>query len=395
MAGYVSPIDVADRALQHMGQGALSSAGFQELSVAGVELSAAYDKVRRRELRRSLWTCSTRRARLYPIDVNTLLFTPGYYSPTVPYSAGAVVQDAVGSYWTSPITNNLGQPLPTLGNNSPVWDVYFGPLTVDPWQLPGTPSGYPNVPSAGYSTGDLVYLPIVGGSYAVYRSLINGNMDDPATPDAWSATNIYYQSQVVSYNNVLYQSNINGNLAQTPGVGYNYWSPTLTNPSIGSSNWVQMFGATLSPLLVTYPLGSGPASDANTSNLFHLPNGFMRHAPTAPKAGITGSLWGASSGPQQEDWELEGKYLISFTFGPILMRFVADIQDVTQFDDMFCEGLALALADGTVMRITGDPTKKAAIVADYKVHMMEARLVDAIEAGPTMLPQDEYITVRY
>ena len=79
---------------------------------------------------------------------------------------------------------------------------------------------------------------------------------------------------------------------------------------------------------------------------------------------------------------------------PILLRFVADIQDVATFYDMFCEGLGSRIAAEVVERLTQSQNKLGAIMGAYNKFMVEARIVNGIETGPTEPPEDDYITCR-
>src|SRR5579864_3122511 len=127
---FTMPIDIVNRACQHLGVERVSATEFTTTTTTqGAELTSAYDKVRRAILRRNLWAFATKRAVLYPIDVNTMFFQPGTWSSTQTYFPGAVVADANGALWTSNLNDNLNNS-PALG--SAVWDHYFGPVTIDP-----------------------------------------------------------------------------------------------------------------------------------------------------------------------------------------------------------------------------------------------------------------------
>ncbi len=253
MAEYLAPVDIANRAIQHTGGRRITAAQFANpTGTTDNEAAFSYDKVRVRELRRNCWRFATRRVYLYPIDVNTALFTPGQWSATQVYYPGAVVADANGALWSSDVNNNLGNQ-PALG--STIWEQYFGPLTVDPWQNPlVAPFTQPQViTSQGYNNGDLAYImlgtPYAAGTVAIFRSLQLGNTDNPQTPDTWSATDVppvgvnvqnpapqvYYQNQVVLWNGVLYQSLLNGNAGNQPDISPAWWTPIVNV----INEWVQ------------------------------------------------------------------------------------------------------------------------------------------------------------
>ncbi len=95
-----------------------------------------------------------------------------------------------------------------------------------------------------------------------------------------------------------------------------------------------------------------------------------------------------------EDWNFEGNFIVSRDTGPILFRFVADISVVEKMDDMFCEGLACRIAMALCEPLTQSAAKFQRIVGEYKMHMGEARTVNAIEVGPVEPPEDDFITCR-
>ena len=488
---FSSPTDILNRACQHLGVERITAAEFTTpVTPQGAELVSVYDKVRRALLRRSLWSSSTKRVVLYPLDINTMAFQPGPWSSTQTYFPGAVVADSAGALWTSNLDDNLNNP-PALG--STVWDHYFGALTVDPWINPLTinaNSNPQNIYQAGFFAGDVVYVmldtPYVAGKYNIYKSLAAANVDNPQVPDVWSSTAVYFKQQVVIYNNilyvsllhgntnkqpdtnaswwtanagtapygagvtynagdfapnlgvlyqsrvgsntgntpassptqwmpmaaawaigttynknqtviynsVLYQSTVASNLGHTPGTDGN-WTATVTNQAYGSNQWLQLPTTTvISPLQISYPLSAGPASQTATNNVFRLPAGHLRRCPQDPKIGIIPWL-GASVGNVEKDWVYEGNYIVSRDVYPIVYRFVGDVQDVTQWDDMFCEGFAFELALMVVEKLTQKADLKTQLRADYKEFMGEAREIDGIERGSTSIPEDdEYISVR-
>jgi hypothetical protein len=167
----------------------------------------------------------------------------------------------------------------------------------------------------------------------------------------------------------------------------------------GNQQWLQIGGAAfpggvgLAELNIIYPLGTGPLADDRTRNVFRLPSGYMKQAPRDPKAGAT-SFLGAPAGLDYDDWNFEGNYLVSQEVQPIIFRFVADVQDVTAFDDMFCEGLACRVALAVAPLLTQSVVKTDDLDKRYADYMTQARLVNGIETGPTEPPEDDFITTR-
>lgn len=426
-------IDIANRALQHCGLPMLSSAlGFSEDSKNALETSFAYPKLRQAELQRNVWRFAIRKAILRAIDGNTLQVAPSLWVAGTTYFVGSLVSDERGVLYESRIPGNLG--------NSPqispaAWEPYFGPVSVGLW-----------VSTTSFFAGEIVYKAIGPGTYRVYRSLQSNNTDDPATTSTWDAAILYHQNDVVTYLGTPYMSRIDVNLNQTPSASPASWSAVTTyalgNSVTGSdgvvytsiaggnlnhdpvaaptfwtntgvlSAWNTVFvggatslkwrqiggpefpnGVALAELNLVYPVGTGPSTQATTRNVFHLPSGFLRRAPQDPRAGAVSYL-GAPSGLPYDDWELENDLLVTSQIGPLMLRFVADMVDVTRMHAMFCEGLAARLALEVVEPLTQSGAKLGTISKMYQTFMSEARLVNAIEIGAEEPPEDDWITCR-
>lgn len=430
---FLTAVDIGNRALQHVGQDLIDSAlGFTEQRKATQQVAFAYPKLRRAELRRNVWRFAIRRQVLRALDTNTMLLAPALWVSTTTYFAGSIVNDENGTAWISLIPNNLGNE----PQYSPYWAQYFGPMSVSLYDS-----------TVSYSAGELVYTADGDGTNRVYLSLQTGNSDNPATGTAYSATTTYFKNQVVTYSSVAYMSLIDLNINNTPSSSAAAWAsgttysigqavrgsdgirytsvgngnighdPTTdggvnwTNTGVlvpwasdfvggeGSIKWLQIGGAefpmgvTLTTLNILYPIGSGPSTQQSSRNAYRLPAGFLRQAPSDPKAGSTSYL-GAEWGLPYSDWLFEGNFIVSAMPGPIMLRFVADMVDVQQMDDMFCEGLGTRIALEVCEPLSQSTAKKQLIASEYEKFMTEARLVNAIEIGSEEPPVDDWIACR-
>ena len=142
-----------------------------------------------------------------------------------------------------------------------------------------------------------------------------------------------------------------------------------------------------------YPIGAGPSQQTTTRNIFRLPSGYLREAPQDPKQGIASYL-GSPAGLPSSDWTFEGDYIVSRDAPVIVLRFVADIQDVTLMDPMFCEGLGARIGLEVCEPLTQSDSKLSVISQIYKTMMGEARAINGIEIGSVEPPLDDYITCR-
>ena len=263
-----------------------------------------------------------------------------------------------------------------------------------------------NFPNAAGSTS---WAQLTGGTYSM--SLINLNLgNNPAnSPAAWNGGTSYSIGNLVGGSDgAIYQSLVNGNLGNDPtlDLGTNWqnnntlvpWT-TVFSQGRGNPLWTQIGGAAFpfgvgleSPTFV-YPLFSGPTTFDNTRNAFRLPNGFLKPTSSDPKAGSV-SFLGAPTALQYKDWLYEGKFIVSRETSPIVLRFVADITDVTQMSSMFCEGLGCRIAIEVCEKLTQSTAKVELMSKMYDRFMFEARLTNAIEIGSEEQPEDDFVSCR-
>lgn len=394
--------DIANRALQICRSKRITS--FTDTSKNAQEVSLCYDKLRVAELRRNVWTFACRRTRLWPISTTTLQFLPPAYATGTTYQVGDIVTSG-GTTWVSKQAANLGNTPGADISGLLWWDVYFGALMAQYWNLPINPPTANSV-NTSYDAGEIVYIITGPGTYNVYRSALMGNTQQPNMVDAWNSapgapvTNpafpMYSVGDVVSYNGINYQSLVNFNYNNEPDTSPTYWTTTITKPLV-SNSWKQMASATLAPLVINWPLNSGPAEDVNTKNAFMLPSGFQREAPQSPGAGRYSAYLGFPRNLRADDWERDGNFLVSGYTTTIEYRFVADVQDVSTMDAMFCEGLAAKIAMSVAGVLVSDE-QRASVVKEAMIafgrSMAEARIANGIEQGPIMPPLDDYIACR-
>jgi len=432
MTAFRIPANIGDRALQHCGANRLDPyLGLNDGSANASEIKSCYDQLREAELMQRYWTFAIKRTILRAIDVNTMRLAASLWSPTSTYFVGSIVADQYANLWMSRIPNNLANdPLLSI-----YWEPYCGPLSVSLYTS-----------TEAYGSGEVVYTAAGDGTNRVYLSLQSGNSDNPATATAYAATTVYMKNQVVTYLSVAYMSLIDLNTGNTPSSapalwdagttygaaatvggsdgmiyssvgggnigndpttdgGMNWTGTGVLNPwttvfvhGTGSTKWLQIGGAefpagvTLTTLNLIYPWGTGPSPDANSKNVFLLPAGYLRRAPQNPKPGLT--VVGGPSGVTYDDWLIEGGYLTSRETGPILLRFVADITDVSRMHALFCEGLSARIALAICDRVTQDKGQIQLVARIFKQWEDAALTIDGIEDGHTDPPDDDYVTVR-
>lgn len=320
--------------------------------------------------------------------------TPTPWVMTTTYQQGSVVVDSAGYFWQSLISLNTGNQPGFYGN----------------WRSADT-----------YPVGFLV----IGSDQQLYQALVsttnvnpaNGAnptdwlaLGNPGSYPVWQSTVSYVTGDFVCGSDGQVYRAVQGNVGHNPvGSTYNpltpatnYWLPTGKacpwngnfSSSSGAGSWVRQTDATVQPLNISYPVGSGPSTQNVSRNVYMLPNAFLRHAPQDPKAGSS-SFLGAPTGNQYDDWVYEGQFIVTREARPIVFRFVADVTQVGSMDPMFCEGLAARIAKEVCEPLTQASDKLDRITAAYNTVMGEARGVNGIETGSVEPAEDDWISCRY
>lgn len=144
MATFQTSTDIANRGLQHLGVPRIAFLNPPDNSKQAVEASFIYDKLRRAELRRIVWTFATRRVMMRPVvPGSTQNFVPTAWAIGTTYVAGALVTDTNGLWWLSLQAANIGNT-PTDGL---FWQAWNGQQVAQSYSTTVT-----------YLPGDLIYI---------------------------------------------------------------------------------------------------------------------------------------------------------------------------------------------------------------------------------------------
>jgi hypothetical protein len=335
----------------------------------------------------NLWSTNT----TYMTDQVVVVF-PAYASGTT-YAAGQSVTGTDGNIYSSLVGGNLGH----TPQSAPTFWVLMPTLVLASLQVPTT--AFPSPPvlpgttpidewhrTATYSSGSFVMFN--GSIYLAIASANTGNV--PSTSASFWA---------LCSGGTAYLSLVDLNIGNAPATSPSQWTTSFVQGS-GNPLWMQVGGAAfpngvgITAVSVPYPLGQGPMERSWQRNVFRLPANYLRRAPQEPKAGNFSWL-GAPGNLPLTDWTYSGQYITSMDAGPLIFRFVADVQDVTQFDDMFCEGLAARIGMEIAPSLTQSEGKLGSIAKVYDNFMTRARTANAIEQGPEEPPLDDLIACRY
>jgi hypothetical protein len=88
-----------------------------------------------------------------------------------------------------------------------------------------------------------------------------------------------------------------------------------------------------------------------------------------------------------------GRILTDFD-APLKVRYVKDVTDPGQFDALFVEVMACALADELCEALTQSNQKRQLLAEQRKVALREAARVGAIEKPPVGIPDDGWMLAR-
>lgn len=94
------------------------------------------------------------------------------------------------------------------------------------------------------------------------------------------------------------------------------------------------------------------------------------------------------------DWKIEGRYIVTTYAAPLEFKYIRKVTDPTEFDPLFAEYFAAALAVRTCKAITGSTGQADALRAELKRVAAEARQANAFDHDPEVGLDDDWIIAR-
>lgn len=128
---------------------------------------------------------------------------------------------------------------------------------------------------------------------------------------------------------------------------------------------------------------AAPVPSWGRANSFPLPADYLKMFHTYPELN-TNAI----------DYEVEGKQILSNNTGPLQIRYVKNVTDVTFFPALFKEALASAMSVAMVEELTQSNPKAQLAAAVYDRAILKARRANAFENVPEVTPDDDWITAR-
>jgi hypothetical protein len=84
-------------------------------------------------------------------------------------------------------------------------------------------------------------------------------------------------------------------------------------------------------------------------------------------------------GYRRGDYQLEGPFILSDAAAPLSIRYIADVPEPAEWDDLFAKAFAMRVAWQIADRITGDTNRVQMAERKYRAALSEAKRVDARE----------------
>jgi hypothetical protein len=223
-----------------------------------------------------------------------MFLVPEAFDATETYPQGSIVSYSNTIYFAAqavPANTTPGAP------NEAYWTVYFGPLTVTPYDS-----------TISYYAGELVY-DVVGTTVSIYQCLTTGTEADPtAAPDDWDSRHNLQHRRHRHLQLAVWQSKIDLNTANTPAAGANWQSvPATQGATQVGQDWLQI-DASVRYQRFQYPIGAGPSSQTTAQ---HLPPAVWLSARRPRKTPRPGGQLSRSArrACPQDDWEHEGNFI--------------------------------------------------------------------------------------
>ena len=95
------------------------------------------------------------------------------------------------------------------------------------------------------------------------------------------------------------------------------------------------------------------------------------------------------------DWQVKGRKIFT-NDGPVLnLDYVTDIEDVTMFDPLFYQAVALKMAIAMCEEITQSNSKQQTIYQKWKDVMVDAKASNAFESPPIDGEEGSWLLARY
>lgn len=95
-----------------------------------------------------------------------------------------------------------------------------------------------------------------------------------------------------------------------------------------------------------------------------------------------------------DNYVIEGRYVLANTNGPLYIKYISRVEDVSLWTPLFGDGFSTELAIETCDRLTDDQSKKQILLQMRKEIVERATSTDAIEDYPEYFDEDAWLIAR-
>jgi len=97
----------------------------------------------------------------------------------------------------------------------------------------------------------------------------------------------------------------------------------------------------------------------------------------------------------RRDVRVSRRYIYANDAGPIHIAYVARVEAVGEWDELFCNAFAWRLAAATTKRITGGAPAAAGLMQEFRAAVLEAKSIDGRENPPEEIEDTDWVASRY
>lgn len=94
-----------------------------------------------------------------------------------------------------------------------------------------------------------------------------------------------------------------------------------------------------------------------------------------------------------EEWAVEDRYFVC-NQSTVTLKYIKKVENVSKFDDNFCEVLAWCLAADIAYALTQNVARESAAQASRDKALMTARSFNAQQGSPPRVSADDFVRVR-
>lgn len=100
-------------------------------------------------------------------------------------------------------------------------------------------------------------------------------------------------------------------------------------------------------------------------------------------------------GLTRDSYQLEGRTILADTTGPLEVRYVTDVPEPAEWDDLFAHSFALRIAWRLGRRIAGSTFDRATAWREYRDSLNSAKATDALENPPIPMEESDWVLARF